>query len=194
MKFPEELVPGIVPNIDPEYEQRMREKLESASLFKDVELMGEEKVNGENSYHLKATLDKDGVITYLEEVGELSDQAIEPDQRDDVERVLSLLADASAVEFWVTKADKYMTRAKFDFDLNLADVADYFEAPTEGADLGEGQIRFSLTADAFDFNKAQEIEIPENVKEFDLGALGLGAPAFDPAAGADLEGFGGLPQ
>ncbi len=83
-------------------------------LFKVVENLGSEKVNGVNCYHYLVTINKAVLPEIILEIGQIVDQPLEAYQEADMRQDLAEI-NFPDFEIWIGKSDKYLHRLAFQY-------------------------------------------------------------------------------
>jgi hypothetical protein len=116
-------------NISPEQLTELLKKVARA------ERLGDESIDGVDTFHFKLNLDPEELINEIVKMAEASGaEAADPEQ---VEQAKQLLKDAVIdVELWVGKADLLIRQQKFHFVVDLKEIPDAPPEATVHADLG----------------------------------------------------------
>lgn len=120
---------GEAANVSPEQLTELLKKVARA------ERLGDENVDGVDSFHFKLNLDPEELINEVVKMAEQAgtDAQTDPEQ---IEQAKQLLKDAVIdVELWVAKADLIIRQQKFHFVIDLKEIPDAPPETTVHADL-----------------------------------------------------------
>lgn len=133
---------------------------------KELTLVGEESVNGVDTYHIAQTLDVDKMVTDLVKVmgsvSSLTGSTTAPDA-EETQKTATMLKESLTdltVDYWYAKDTSYLSKIVVGADLDFTAQAD---AQAEGVD----SMTFDFTLGMSDFDKAVTVEAPADAQPFE---------------------------
>ncbi len=161
-----------------EEQKQVKELVENTQFFKDVKMVGAEKVNGEDSTKFTAILDKDAFADFVVKAAEIEGTTVSEDDLAEVKEGLEL------IEFG---GDMYISNSSG--ILNRVKATLTFKEDTETAEQNPtGTVTFDFSIS--DVNKEVSVDAPEGAEEMPIEALlgpMLGAPTMAPSMPIDPE-------
>lgn len=124
----------------------------------DYSLVGEEKINGKNTYHVIGTISKDGIIRIFDYFGVTLFDQLDEEEKETFDLILDLL-DKFEVDIWVY-TDNYL-EAKLQIDTSDL-LKSIYELSPETSEVIKNAI-ITITFD--DYNNVDSIEIPQEALE-----------------------------
>jgi hypothetical protein len=128
----------------------------------DAEVVKEEKVNGVNCY----------VVEIAPDLGQLQQALMDqPGLGEDLGEMpdLESMVEELSFKLWVAKDTYFLSKAKINITLNMAD---------ETAGIPAGTVDLSLEIVAYDYNQSISIELPPGAESAEEGSSGFELPFF----------------
>ncbi|MHB8159516.1 MAG: LolA-like protein [Thermoleophilia bacterium] len=168
-------------------------KFGSGKIMTDIQEVGDEKINGTDTRHLKANLDLDKTLTEMANILRECGDAESAGGLESGKAELSKMFKSKSIEMWIDK-DANLLQVKVDVELDPAAISETAGA-LSGADTssasGLESIAISLKLTISDLNKEMNISKPDGniLKLEDLfGGSGLGSSILGGGSGTSTTG------
>ena len=153
-------------------QQKLKDLYENTKFFTDPKYVADETIGGEQSAHYTAMLDKTAVLNFFKAVAENQGETVTDDQMKQAQDGFSYLD--TQVGVWVGNSSNTVNQVVVSANVN------------DTKDSVTGTVFFRLTLS--DFNKAVQIDVPADAKDFPVELLGglLGGAGEATQPGADF--------
>lgn len=138
--------------------KKLEEFLKEHRIFKEIEKLPSERVNGKDTHHLKFNIDKENLKNYISEIIKIYYKDIDKTYIEirEIQKIINNAFDTldfSGIEVWIGKKD-YLPY-KFSAAIDFSD-----KKTKEGG-------KISIFASFKNYNKPVKVEIPQNAKSFE---------------------------
>lgn len=161
--------------LSPEQIEQIKEAVARAKIFKIIEKLPSEKINGINTHHYKFTIDKNGLIELFTEINKIiQNKSLTEKELQELNKSLEAI-EMPAGEIWIGKKDLLLY--KIFLNLNIKETE---ETKSDG--------RITASVQFKNYNKAVQIDIPAPVKALEEiigelfgGLFGEWVQSFEPS-------------
>lgn len=156
-------------NLSQEDSDKIAELYQKSPVLEIKEVMADEDVNGEASYHYEVEINKENLVTFLTELKSENIDGL-PIEQSMIESAKDMDTSKTKIEIWINKADKLVNQI-------------LISGSEDGANL---ELRLAMTG----INQPVSIEAPEGAVKFEelLGGA-LGGAGATPTAAPALSGL-----